>query len=81
MTEEQIIICKEILKNFIYKVRISGVCQLVFHYYTNFEKDESLYPVNTPEYWESFNFDRTKKQIRKKFFLIRIIIGILMIKK
>ena len=72
MTEEQISICKEILKKFIYRVRYSlenggGVSELVFHYYTDSEMDEfKTYPVNTPEFYASFNFERTKRQIRKK---------------
>lgn len=72
MTEEQISICKEILKKFIYRVRHSlenggGISELVFHYYTDSEMDEfKTYPVNTPEFYASFNFERTKRQIKKK---------------
>lgn len=72
MTEEQISIYKEILKKFIYRVRHSlenggGVSKLVFHYYTDSEMDEfKTYPVNTPEFYASFNFERTKRQIKKK---------------
>lgn len=67
MTEEQISICKEILKKFIYKIRIGNIGQLVFHYYTESEIDElETYPVGTPEYYKSFDYERTKKQIKNK---------------
>ena len=71
MTEEQIDVCKEILKKFIYKVRSSEINQYVFHYYTDSYIDSEsnsykTYPVNTPEYYKSFNFDRTKRQIKTK---------------
>lgn len=72
MTEEQISICKEILKKFIYKIRIGDVGQLVFHYYTDSEMDEfKTYPVGTPEYYKSFNYERTKRQIKKKILSTR----------
>lgn len=72
MTEEQIKDCKETLKKFIYRVRYSlenggGISELVFHYYTDSEMDKfKTYPVNTPEFYASFNFERTKRQIKKK---------------
>lgn len=77
MTEEQISNCKEILKKFIYKVRNGlenggGVSELIFHYYTDSEIDEfKTYPINTPEFFASFNFERTKRQIRKRILTVR----------
>lgn len=72
MTEEQISVCKEILKNFIYKIRISNIKQLVFHYYNDSEMGKfKTYPVGTPEYYKSFNYERTKGQIKKKILSAR----------
>lgn len=71
MTEEKISICKEILKNFIYKIRTNEICQLVFHYYTDSDRNDKNYPINTLEYSQSFNFDKVKKQIRKKILSVR----------
>lgn len=72
MTEEQIDICKEILTKFIYKIKISDIGQLVFHYYTDSEMDEfKTYLVGTPEYYKSFNYERTKRQIKKKILSVR----------
>lgn len=74
MTEQQIQLFKEILKKFIYKVRTDKVLQLVFHYHDNdFKREEGFktYPVNSPEYLHSFNFDRTKRQIRKKILSLK----------
>lgn len=67
MTSEQIEICKEVLKKFIYRIRIGGVSQLVFHYYSDsLENRDKTYQVDTPEYYASFNYDKTKKQIQRK---------------
>lgn len=69
LSEEQIDICKEVLKKFIYKIRIGGVFQMIFHYYSDsIEEDDGCktYKMNTPEYYASFNYERTKRQIKKK---------------
>lgn len=72
MTKEQISICKEILKKFIYKIRINNISQLIFHYYTDSGMDEfKTYPVGTSEYYKSFNYERTKRQIKKKILSTR----------
>lgn len=68
LSDEQISICKEVLKKFIYKIKISGVCQLIFHYYNDSYDTDGFktYKVDSPEYYQSFNFERTKRQIKKK---------------
>lgn len=68
LSDEQISICKEVLKKFIYRVRIGGVTQMVFHYYSDSVEDDGCktYKVDTPEYYASFNYARTKRQIKKK---------------
>lgn len=73
MTKEQEETCKDVLKRFVYKVRKSEVCQLIFHYYTDSDFNDKMktYPVNTPGYFASFNAERTIYQIKKKILSVR----------
>lgn len=73
MTKEQEEVCKDILKRFVYVIRKSDICQLIFHYYNDSDINNKIetYPVNTLEYFASFNTERTKQQIKKKILSTR----------
>lgn len=68
MTKEQIDVCKEVLKKFIYEIRTNEICELTFHYYSDNlnNSDCKFYPFDSIEYKNSFDYNRTKKQISKK---------------